>query len=234
VGASLDAANLARVSLWKVLGTAVLYGWCRLPPPKEANLDSGQSLDLLATATYELAGDLSRFTHPCLREVANIPPGKLRHLQNAIYAVEYYDPLGLDDDPEPVHPLLSQPLIELCLQLPSYLLIHGGRDRGLARYAFSRNLPPQVVGRRSKGGMQEHMKDVISRDIAFVRTLLLDGILAKTGLLDREKLEDSLYGRPSSTTSSVRELHTYMGIEAWLQRWTSVVTGNKLNAPVVA
>jgi len=44
-------------------------------------------------------------------------------------------PLGNLEFAEEFHPLMSQPLMELCLKIPSYLLTRGGRPRALARTA---------------------------------------------------------------------------------------------------
>src|SRR3546814_12928828 len=50
-----------------------------------------------------------------------------------------------------ISPLLSQPVIEACLGIPSWEACEGGVDRSAARRAFSGALPPSVVGRHGKG-----------------------------------------------------------------------------------
>lgn len=61
-------------------------------------------------------------------------------------------------------PLVSQPLIELCLSLPTYLLCHKGISRGLAREAFGDRLPNSIRNRTSKGGASEYFS--VSGDTA--------------------------------------------------------------------
>lgn len=216
--AALDAARLAGVSVWTALGVALRDQLVRPAPDLQAEL--GEHQTLVRREIVDWARHESRFVHPALQNVEGTPPGKLRQLRAFLYSIEYYDPLGLHDDPEHVHPLLSQPLIELCLRIPTYVLTSGGWDRALARKAFAEDLPRQVVRRRSKGSVGDHYKAILLRNLPFVRALLVDGALVGQGLLDRKKLEEVLSGRPTKIASSPSEVHTYVGIEAWLRRWS--------------
>jgi asparagine synthase (glutamine-hydrolysing) len=95
------------------------------------------------------------------------------------------------------HPLLSQPLMEVCLQIPTYLLVRGGRERGLARQAFADRLPPQIVRRRDKGSIVSHATEMIRQSEEFLRELLLGGVLAGAGIVDRSDLElHIVHGQP--------------------------------------
>jgi asparagine synthase (glutamine-hydrolysing) len=69
--------------------------------------------------------------------------------------------------------------------------------------------------------MEEHIKAILMRNLGFARSLLLDGALVRKGILDRGKLEEVLSGRPTTIASHMTELHTYLGIEAWLNRWSA-------------
>ena len=51
--------------------------------------------------------------------------------------------------------------------------------------------------------------------------MLLDGELVRRGLLDRARVEEALSGRPTALPSHVGRLHVYIGIEAWLNRWSA-------------
>ncbi|MBE0547905.1 MAG: hypothetical protein IH627_09685 [Rubrivivax sp.] len=132
----------------------------------------------------------------------------------------YYDPYQRHAAPELVNPLLSQPLIELVLRIPTYVLTLGGRGRGLARRAFAQDLPPEIVSRRSKGGLQEQITTILARNLAFARQVLLDGELVRRGLIDRSRLERALSGGPGAV-GRAGEIHMYIGVEAWLQRWSA-------------
>jgi asparagine synthase (glutamine-hydrolysing) len=95
---------------------------------------------------------------------------------------------GLERAPQH-HPLLSQPLMEICLQIPTYLLLRGGRERGLAREAFADRVPVQILRRRDKGSIMSHATEMLRRSEPFVRELLLDGVLVGSGVIVRRELE---------------------------------------------
>jgi asparagine synthase (glutamine-hydrolysing) len=95
------------------------------------------------------------------------------------------------------HPLLSQPLMEVCLQIPTYLLLQGGRERALAREAFANQVPPQILRRYDKGSTVAHATEMLRRSDPFLRELLLGGILAENNVIDRKELEPFiLQGQP--------------------------------------
>jgi asparagine synthase (glutamine-hydrolysing) len=156
-----------------------------------------------------------------LRAGRELPIGKLHQVHDLSCAFDYYDPYQRQAAPELVNPLLSQPLVELCLALPTFVLTRGGRGRALARQAFEGDIPAEIAGRRSKGGMDEHIAAVLQRNLPFARSLLLDGELLRRGLLDRGRLEATLSGRISPLAAHVGEVHNCIAIEAWLQRWSA-------------
>ena len=160
-----------------------------------------------------------RFIHPALIHSPGLPIGKHMQTWALLYPIGYYDPFEEAAAPELVHPLLSQPLVELCLQLPTYLLTQGGRGRALARRAFASELPSEIINRRSKGGLEEHITAVLSRNLAFARSMLLDGELVRRGMLNRVAIEELLSGRPTKLSASPGRIHDLIGVEAWLTRW---------------
>jgi asparagine synthase (glutamine-hydrolysing) len=95
------------------------------------------------------------------------------------------------------HPLLSQPLMETCLQIPTYLLLRGGRERGLAREAFADRVPAQILRRRDKGSIVSHATEMLRQSEPFVRELLMDGVLAGAGVIVPKELEPYIvHGQP--------------------------------------
>jgi hypothetical protein len=122
--------------------------------------------------------------------------------------------------PIKVAPLHSQPLIELCLQLPLYVLTSGGWDRAIARQAFRDELPREVANRRHKGGIEQHVQALFDHNRAFLCELLLDGALVREGIVDRAKLAVVLSGKPGHIIQATTyELMTFIAIEVWSRRW---------------
>src|SRR3546814_16146244 len=54
--------------------------------------------------------------------------------------------------PPHIAPLLSQPIVELCLSIPTWMWISGGLNRAVARKAFEGRLPAIITRRTHKGG----------------------------------------------------------------------------------
>jgi asparagine synthase (glutamine-hydrolysing) len=174
-------------------------------------------------ADRAIAGALQRggFTHPLFESVCAVPPGKLWQAYAISMPPEFYDPLGAPEDPEPVQPLLSQPLMELCLRIPTYVLTNSGWDRALARQAFRADVPREILRRRSKGGLEENTQEILTRNLATARELLLDGELRQAGLLDPDRVAEVLSDRPTSIPGVASEVFDHLGTEAWLRLWPS-------------
>jgi asparagine synthase (glutamine-hydrolysing) len=213
--AVLDAARLGRVSVWRTLRLAALDLLRGKPPVPEHH----RSRTLITDAVRRQAHHPGGFLHPAFLARTSLPIGKLAQVQQLAYQPAYYDPLAREQAPELVNPLLSQPLVELCLRLPTFVLTRGGTGRALARAAFRGEIPDAIVHRRSKGGMGRHFDAVLAANIDFARQVLLDGELVRLGLLDRAALERALSGREAGGPTPAGEVHIVLGVEAWLRRF---------------
>lgn len=163
--------------------------------------------------------------HPWAAESASLPPGKRFQVLLLAEVLNRHRPLyGLQDVQE-FHPLLSQPLIELCLRIPVYMLLAGGRGRGLARRAFHDVLPAAIIGREQKGQTTHAALELFRRSTPFLRTLLLDGRLVNQGLLDRGALEIALTPEAPITPAALFPLFACIAAEAWLHGWISPPRG---------
>lgn len=215
---ALDAAHLDHCSIWHVIREAYKR---RAASPGNMQQNTTALRSLLADGAGSHAREHGGFTHPLFASAGSMPPGKLWHAYGLTLPREYYDPLGAADDPEHVEPLIAQPLVELCLRIPTYVLTHAGWDRALARRAFRADLPREILRRRTKGGMEEHAQEILMRNLATARELLLDGQLMKSGLLDRARVGEVLSDRPTPIPGAIAEVFDYLSIEIWLRTWSS-------------
>lgn len=214
--AVLDAAHLGSVSVWQALHLAVRERW----RPTRAVVDPGLGHTLLAPEALAYADKCAPFQHPAFHPSTRLPIGKLQQLQQLMYPVDYYEPLAFEIAPEPVRPLLSQPLLELALALPTYVLTEGGHGRALARRAFEQGLPPEIARRRTKGSTGQSVKDILVQNLDFARGLLMDGELARLGLIDRRRVLDALSTGPRALSTPFGEVNTLISVEAWLRCWS--------------
>lgn len=118
-------------------------------------------------------------------------------------------------------PLVSQPVVEACLGVPSWEWRAGGRDRALARNAFARDLPPAILDRRVKGTPSRFAARLLDHFRSDIRDRVLEGRLATNRVIDRAALEQALAGeRPVADLERVRILEI-VNAEAWLDHWNS-------------
>lgn len=221
-GLIVEIARAERVSVWTVLRDAMRKGWLRqkwdpLAVVREVKMQS------VRTEVLEATKSDSYLRHPWLEDTAGVPWCKCEHARSVAVSHDFYDPMAASDSPERVRPLVSQPLIELCLQIPTYILAQGAYDRVVERRAFKHELPHDIVWRRSKGIFDAYYQHLLRTNARFLRELLLDGQLVKEGILDRQKLEDALSGKRTSMTRVVAEIVVFhAGTEAWLQSWRRI------------
>lgn len=223
-GVVLDVAHLARASVWKVVKTAVTEATFRAPrspwlPYSAQHILRNHSLLAPDALIHDYDIDVTQFIHPWLRNVEGVPLGKLWQIYVLPYDECWRDPFAKRDDPLRVPPILSQPIVELCLQIPSYLNIRGGWDRAIARSAFADKLSREVRERTSKGTPDEYVRRLVANNSAFLREFLLDGVLVEQKLVDRQKTEAALPGANARSTCPVGTLLKHMCMEAWARQW---------------
>jgi asparagine synthase (glutamine-hydrolysing) len=218
-----DVAQREQLSVWSVLKEGLVEGLMRSRwDPNEHALHSPEFISAAVLEAVTSTDSLrKRFTHPWFRSSAALPRGKLWHILWLSLSPRLYAPLDQDGDPERVEPLTSQPLLELCLRIPTFILASGAEDRSLARRAFSQDVPANILARRSKGSIEAFIRQTILNNVRFVRGMLLDGVLVRENLLDRQRLEVALSGRPERIAGAPACLFDFLGIEAWARRWDS-------------
>jgi asparagine synthase (glutamine-hydrolysing) len=158
-----------------------------------------------------------------MRSIDNLPVGKLRQIAEVAAAQAYYAEFGAPDEPEWMMPLACQPLMELCLRTPTYLHITGGWERSVERHAFAKDVPTDVIWRRTKGSTARQRENVFRKNRLFISSMLLDGLLMKRGLLRREAVEK--YLRDDIVPLNSPELIQSLKIECWLQVWRTTQSG---------
>src|SRR5690606_8440727 len=116
-------------------------------------------------------------------------------------------------------PLLSQSVVECCLAIPAWQWCEGGRNRAVAREAYADRLPRMVIERRSKGSFDGFCTALLEANRGLVRAMLLEGRLAREGLLDRTAVAAAL-DQPFPLAESVARLLALVDVESWLTGWS--------------
>lgn len=158
--------------------------------------------------------------HPWIAETAGVSRAKrvqirgLTNIQSAFGASLRGQAAAL------LHPLLAQPVIEFCLSVSAPLLAIGDLDRPFARAAFADRLPPEILARRSKGDVTVYYSRSLAASLDQMRPFLLDGLLAKAGLIDVARLEPLLHAEPMIMRNVVGEVMRAAYMEAWARTWS--------------
>jgi asparagine synthase (glutamine-hydrolysing) len=96
---------------------------------------------------------------------------------------------------------------------------HNGWDRAALRLAFSADLPTDVLYRTTKGTPDGWVRDIVTQNATEIRELLLDGALAREGLLDRQALAAALPGATTKNTVPTTLVLRSLCAETWTRNW---------------
>jgi asparagine synthase (glutamine-hydrolysing) len=174
-----DIGALAETSRWAVAWRA----WARA---HQAARPFRWPVDLryLHSDVQGLAADAVR--HPWLDTDTFALPGRAGHIAMLVAAQGYVEDGPHGTKRSTVSPLVSQPLIEHCLRIPSWAWFAQGHNRAAARRAFEALLPPEVVWRSSKGSPDSFIAQLFETNRAWLRDHLGAGLLAQAGIIDRD------------------------------------------------
>lgn len=157
--------------------------------------------------------------HPWLLGCEDFGPAKAFQIVGVADSVSRHGPSMLTEAIDVRHPLCAQPVIEACLALPTPVLIHGGRDRGLARQAFRDRLPTEIAQRRSKGDMTRIYGHMILDSLDVLRPWLIDGRLAALGVIDPEAADRGLRREALVWKGSYSTFIVAAAFEGWVRAW---------------
>lgn len=209
-----DAARLSGESFWSVLRKAIASSATR----QRWGSHGAPEVRSAFVNPDALPADFARYVcHPWLTSKSFIPGGKQLQIRDLADLLNQPSSCArLEYAPEH-HPLVSQPLIELCLQIPTYLLVRGGRHRALARSAFASEVPEAILERESKGSTKSYTAKAIRNGRGFLRQLLLDGFLVQEGLVKRRALEAHLTQGAPLHGNQFYPLMACIAAEVWAQ-----------------
>lgn len=178
--ATRDLADMHQCTLWKAGGLALskLRRPARSPHRGEA------------TFIAVHGDDAGPEEHPWFAAPANALPGDRERIFDLAGNQLFQNQAARGSRRALRFPLLSQPVMEACLRAPSWMWISGGRNRAVARAAFSDVLPPEILNRQSKATYMSYLGAVYQRNKSQILGFLLGGRLASQGLLDTRAIND--------------------------------------------
>lgn len=157
--------------------------------------------------------------HPWVEDADDLPPAKAGQVLRLANCQLFWGDCLRARAGDLLQPLLSQPVMEHCLAIPVDRLTIGARDRGLARAAFRERLPDTIVQRRDKGDLSRFYGQVAQASLGDLRPLLLDGLLACHGLLDKVTLERELSREHLIWSPQSNRPLLLAVLEVWARHW---------------
>jgi asparagine synthase (glutamine-hydrolysing) len=104
------------------------------------------------------------------------------------------------------------------MRIPTWLWCNGGINRAVARTAFEDILSRPVLARATKGAFDGFGATIIDQNRVMLREMLLDGVLAREGLIDTATVQRSL-AAPLPDGTTIVDVLTLADAEAWARSW---------------
>ncbi len=209
--ALIDLARWMRRSVWSIAREALR----RDAGPRAIGV---RPMAFAAEAVRGLSPAVS--LHPWLDDLEGVSPAKRFQIHSLALSQRLNTGSERARLVDCLHPLLAQPVMAFSLQTSAIDLTQGGRDRALARRAFSDLLPETIVQRRSKGDGTAFFSRMVEASLPVLRPLLLEGELARRGLVDRGRLEMMLSPEHLVCEAGYPEFLDAAAIELWISAWS--------------
>ena len=153
--------------------------------------------------------------HPWLRLPGDVAAGTRAHTAVLLRIHPVLDAHDRSANRTMIFPLLSQPVLEACLSIPSWQWVAGGRDRAAVRSAFAGRLPAEILARRRKGRLESMLVQSYDRSRAGISDLLGDGLLADAGLLDLPAILQCLAQPAAGRSTDYARILELVDAELW-------------------
>lgn len=154
-----------------------------------------------------------------IEDCADLGPAKTQQIAGLIDGIGRQSPSLQTRAVTVMTPLLSLPVVEVALGLPTAQLVTGARERGLARLAFRDRIPELILNRRTKGEMSAVYGQMVARNLDLLRPFLLEGRLARAGLLDRAAFDTALTYDSLVWQGTYGTIMATATIEGWVRHW---------------
>lgn len=174
----------------------------------------------LVTAEAMQAGKSDHFPNPWFKDCDRLPLEIIRRLGTLAFRPVFYDLSTSQHETAPYHvsPLCAQPVVEIAARIPVDIHFDGGRSRGLARRAFSQEVPAPILRRQWKDLPVLQAGAIIQLNLRFIREALLDGALIRERILDRAAVESALSGAPTQSRALGAEILRHLDLELWIRQ----------------
>jgi asparagine synthase (glutamine-hydrolysing) len=212
------AVQLSKSSYWRVIQKSIRLGLLRSHWQPEDEFDRESTFvnpDVLPVNMAEY------IWQPWTGDISDLPPGKRFQISLLACLIHRHRPLPGLQYVDHHHPFFCQPIMELCLRIPTYTLLRGGVDRALERAAFRDCVPEPILRRENKGSIAAAFMTKIRESLPFIRNLMLDGVLVQERIIERAALEPYLSGNHPMNPRILWPFLSSIAAEVWARKWAA-------------
>ena len=146
-------------------------------------------------------------------------PGKAGQIESLCHAVSYSERNQSMPNICNTHPLLSQPIIELGLRIPTYQSFYDGYDRIFFRRAVSRLKKTKSLWRRIKGQTTGSMVKQCAFHTQNISDIILNGKIVSSGMVNKQWLEEQLVKMQHGQVENLWPILHILTGQLWLNQW---------------
>lgn len=153
------------------------------------------------------------------KSMSHFYPAKKSHVKSLFHAQSYADRNQRMDTRIITHPLLSQPIVELGLQIPTYQSFNNGFDRIFFRNSVSRIKKPKALWRSIKGETTSSMAKSFATHAQEVQDIVLQGYFAQNGLLNNQWFIEEMAKIRHGQIQNLWPVIKLLTSQLWINQW---------------
>lgn len=153
------------------------------------------------------------------KQLTQMYPAKAAQIKSLHHAALYSERNQIGTSLTFTHPLLSQPVIELALRIPTYQSFKDGYDRIFFRNAITRLKKTDALWRKIKGHTTGTVVKKWASQAQEIRDIILEGKLVKNGILDVAWIEKNLIKAQHGQADNLWDLTHLLTAELWFRQW---------------
>jgi asparagine synthase (glutamine-hydrolysing) len=213
-----DLSAYYRMPLIQVVSktvTALARYYARRLPPIELFLEPTPWMK----KAFKAKLDKTIFKVPFWEKLKSLPPAKVHHAL-AIYQAILYIDRGHKLPTRPIiNPLLSQPLVEAALSIPTYHMYADGYDRIPFRRAMYRFQKNDYIWRKHKGETSGILILGLNARFNEVCELVIEGKFAQEHLIDKDLVYEHFQELRHGKVEGLWPLINLIAAELWFNAW---------------
>lgn len=215
-----ECAVLFQAPVWSVFRRTggTLFGRKRWSPLAFLEADDAPHRKLgLAGAVSDL--EASHTHHDWLAAAACLPPCKAEQVRAVTALRHYHSQMSHALAFRAVQPLVSQPIVEFCLETPAHIFCAGGVDRALERTAFGDLIPPEIARRFEKGFVNHQLTHELSEISDALLEFLSEGHIVAQGLVSPAAIQTLFGDEELLPAENLAPVMSLLAAEAWVAAW---------------